>query len=262
MEIAGLADVDWSVPWLVPFAGIGQALAASSDWHRALNHAAAAANVCNSSGQCITFCEAKVAAAEPYESYIARTGCVPTRNNLHDFFNALIYLHFPSAKARLNRLQSTAIVRDGVRAVRGSVRDAATLIDENAVLVVTERADIVESLRGHEWPVLFQSGRAAWTEEVNVVAFGHALLQKLTHPYKAITAHALHIALPPRSPLHEIDRHMAAALDEHRSPSALMPLPVLGIPGWWTENENPDFYSDRAVFRPAKMRRHRKEKDA
>ena len=262
MEIAGLANVDWSVPWLAPFTGIGQTIAANSDWRRALNQAAAEVNVCNSSGQRITFCEAKLAAAEPYESYIARTGCVPTRNNLHDFFNALMFLHFPGAKAQLNRLQSTAIARVGVRAVRGSVRDAATLIDENAVLLVTERADIVESLRGHDWPVLFQSGRAAWTEEVNVVAFGHALLQKLTHPYKAITAHALHVALAPRSPLHEIDRCLAAALDERLSASALLPLPVLGIPDWCVQNENPDFYLDRAVFRPAKMRRDRKEKDS
>ncbi len=107
-----------------------------------------------------------------------------------------MFLHFPRAKAQLNRLQSAAIERDGVRAVRGSVRDAATLIDENAVLMVTDRADLIESLRGHDWAILFQSKRAAWSKEVNVVVFGHALLEKLVNPYKAITAHALHIALP------------------------------------------------------------------
>ena len=42
------------------------------------------------------------------------------------------------------------------------------------------------------------------------------------------------------------------------TPHDLMPLPVLGIPGWWAQNENPDFYSDPVVFRPAKMRRDRK----
>jgi hypothetical protein len=96
---------------------------------------------------------------------------------------------------------------------------------------------------------------------VNVVAFGHALLQKLEHPYKAITAHAVHVALPSNSPIHKIDGWMAAALDERLSSSVLMPLPVLGVPGWWTQNENPDFYADRAVFRPAKMRRDRKAGD-
>ena len=258
MEVAELADVDWSAPWLAPIAGLGQTVAASNDWRRSLDQAAATANVVNSSGQPITFCDAELAADEPYETRIARTGSVPTRANLHDFFNALIFLHFPRTKAQLNRLQSAAIARDGIRAARGPVRDAATLVDENAVLVVTLRTDIVASLRGHDWPVLFQNARGAWTAEVNVLAFGHALLQKLARPYKAITAHALHIALAPRSPLHEIDRCMAAALDEHLSPHDLMPLPVLGIPGWCAQNENPDFYSDRAVFRPAKMRRDRK----
>jgi len=35
-------------------------------------------------------------------------------------------------------------------------------------------------------------------------------------------------------------------------------LPVLGIPGWWAQNENLDFYADPVVFRPAKMRPDRK----
>lgn len=262
MEIAELASVDWSVPWLAPLADVGQGVAASSDWRRSLNHRAAAVNLCNSNGHRITFCEPGRAVSEPYESGIARTGCVPTRPNVHDFFNALAFLHFPSAKAQLNRLQAAEIARAGIGPARGPLRDAATLIDENAVLVVTERVDIVQSLRSHDWTMLFQCKRIAWTEEVRVVAFGHALLQKLTYPYNAITAHALHIPLPPRSPLTQIDRCMAAALDEHLSPDALMRLPVLGIPGWCVCNENPDFYSDRAVFRPAKMRRDRKEKDS
>lgn len=258
MEVTGLASVDWSAPWLAPFAVLGHTVAATSDWRGSLNQAAAVASICNFNDQRIAFCEPDLAADEPYEAGIARTGRVPTRPNLHDFFNALIFLHFPRAKAQLNRLQSAAIKRDGVRTVRGSVRDAATLIDENAALVVTDRADVIESLRCHDWPILFQSRRAAWTTEVNVVVFGHALLEKLAHPYKAITAHALHVALPAHSPLHEIDRFMAAALDDQLSSSHLMPVPVLGIPGWWAQNENPDFYSDRAVFRPAKMRRDRK----
>ena len=257
MEVAGLANVDWSAPWLEPYAGVGRAVSAHSDWRRSLNEKAAAADVCNCKALRLVFCEPDVA-DEPYETGIARTGRVPTRANLHDFFNALTFLRFPEAKARLNQLQSAAMVRDGVGAVRGSVRDAATLIDENGVLVVTERADIVKALRAHDWAWLFKDSRAAWPTEVGVIVFGHALLQKLVQPYKAITAHAVHVALPPVSPIQRIDRQMAATLDERLSSGDLMPLPVLGIPGWWTQNENPDFYSDHAVFRPAKMRRDRK----
>lgn len=211
----------------------------------------------NTSGQRIAFRE-QAAVDEPYETHIARTGCVPTRANLHDLFNALIFLQFPRAKAQLNRLQSAAIARDGVRAVRGPLRDAATLIDENGVLLITERLDIVDLLTRRDWVELFHNRRAVWADAVKVLAFGHALLEKLQRPYKAITAHALHIALAPSSSMDEVDRRMAAGLDERLTPRALLPLPVLGIPGWWAPNENPDFYSDPVVFRPAKMRPDRK----
>src|SRR5690606_3794161 len=66
-----------------------------------------------------------------YESHIFETGCVPTRGNLHDFFNGLIWLRFPRTKQRLNQLQGAEIAAAGVGAVRGRVRDALTLFDEN-----------------------------------------------------------------------------------------------------------------------------------
>lgn len=258
MEIEGLEAIDWSAPWFAPIAELGRRAAASGDWRDTLNRAAADADIRNSNCHRITFCAAAAAADEPYEAFMARTGCVPTRANLHDFFNALVFIHFPQAKTQLNRLQAAAIARDGVGAVRGALRDAATLLDENAVLLVTLRTDVVESLRAHDWTVLFLHQRAAWTTDVSVLAFGHALLQKLTRPYKAVTAHALPIALASDSPLDEIDRAMAAIVDEELTSADLMPLPVLGIPGWCRQNNDADFYSDPAVFRPAKMRPDRK----
>ena len=251
-----MKSVDWSAPWLAPLADPGCAVSSSCDWRSALNQAASEAKLCNSRGQRLTFCEAGVAADEPYEACIARTGRVPTRGNLHDFFNALVFLRFPRAKAQLNRLQSSAIARDGVRATRGPVRDAATLIDENAVLLTTHRADLVQALRRHDWLALFVRQRASWHHEINVLAFGHALLEKLVSPYKSITAHALHIPLAADSSWAEVDRCAAALLDDDLSPKHLMPLPVLGIPGWCAQNEDPSFYADTMVFRPdTRMRR-------
>lgn len=191
---------------------------------------------------------------EPYEAFIARTGCVPTRDNLHDFFNALIWLRFPLAKGRLNSLQSAAIARHGVQTARGPLRDAATLIDENAVALVTLRTDLVAGLRAHQWPVLFGQQRGAWRSEISVIALGHALLEKLQHPYKAITAHALHVPLAARAALTQIDECLAVQLGAALTPQVLTPLPVLGIPGWWPPNEAPEFYADDRVFRPANMR--------
>lgn len=254
MEIAEIDSLDWSAPWLAPIAELGRAIAASADWRSRLNRVADERDVRNHGGQRISFVNGDAAGAEAYEASIARTGQVPTRPNLHDLFNALIFMHMPRAKSQLNRLQSSAIDRDGIRAVRGPTRDAATLIDENAVLLITERTDLIAALRRHDWPALFIQQRAAW-REVQVRVFGHALLEKLVHPYKAITAHALHVALMPAASIADIDRCTSSMLDESLTPELLMPLPVMGIPGWCAQNTQHDFYLDENVFRPAKMRR-------
>ena len=139
------------------------------------------------------------------------------------------------------------------------MRDAATLIDENAVLVVTDRADVIESLRVHDWASLFQEQRAAWTTEVERRCFRPCLTAEIGasvqshHRACAACRASVGLADHTKSIVGWPRRSMSSC-----RPRSLMPLPVLGIPGWWKQNENPDFYSDRAVFRPAKMRRDRK----
>ena len=70
-----------------------------------------------------------------YEQFIFEAGQVPTRENLHDFFNALCWMRFPRTKKRLNELQAAEIAAAGIQAVRGPVRDACTVFDENAALL-------------------------------------------------------------------------------------------------------------------------------
>jgi hypothetical protein len=48
----------------------------------------------------------------------------------------------------------------------------------------------------------------------------------------------------------EIDSWLCQLLHEDwLQTKPFMPLPVLGVPGWWSANENPDFYTDKTVFR-------------
>jgi hypothetical protein len=176
---------------------------------------------------------------------------VPTRLAAHDLLNALVWLALPRFKARLNALQAAAISRDGVGARRGALRDAATLLDENGVLLVTDEADMALLLRERRWRELFISRRQRWNM-VRVLVCGHALMAKLAAPYKAITGHALLVALPAATAVSEVDARLAARLDEGLKPSVLMPLPVLGIPGWCAANADPAFYDDGAVFRAAR----------
>jgi hypothetical protein len=198
---------------------------------------------------------------EAYEAFIFRTRCVPTRDNLHDLLNGVCWLRFPAIKRRLNALQAEQIAANGVGATRGPVRDALTLFDENAVLLCGP-ARLRDAHRTHDWHTLFVRERGLWAQ-THVVAFGHALLEKLVQPYKSITAHVLWVDLPVPGDGAATAAVDVAAVDaalDRELPLALtapllatkpfMPLPVLGLPGWWPANENPDFYADRGVFRP------------
>lgn len=190
---------------------------------------------------------------EAYEAFIARTGTVPTRDNLHDLFNGLCWRQFPQAKRRLNQLQAACIERDGVGAVRGPVRDALTLLDENGALLQAP-AEIWQALRERQWQRLFGELRPRW-QQVRVVLLGHALLEKLVSPRKDLTAHVCTtpgaMKLIADDDLVAMDAALAGGLDDAvLATKPFTPLPVLGIPGWWAANENFSFYDDSQTFRP------------
>jgi hypothetical protein len=186
-----------------------------------------------------------------YEAFIFSHKRIPTRDNLHDFLNGLCWLRFPQTKLRLNFLQAQEIASQGVNATRGSLRDALTLFDEN-VLLLQASDELWQALQDRDWTKLFGEFRDEW-QGAHIVIFGHALLEKLVAPYKSITAHVFRIAS-------DIDAKDDQALDawlatnlqpDYLATKPYLPLPVLGIPGWWPENEDLSFYSDTQVFRVA-----------
>lgn len=202
----------------------------------------------------------------------------------HDWFNALCWLRWPAIKARMNRLQAEAIRARlaSLSGPRGALRDAITSFDESGALFVTDDDGAIACLRGFDWPGLFVARRETFASRVRVLVVGHALLEKLQSPYKAICAHALPVAarlgddaadgrttgLPagsggirctdgPERPddLDRLDAAVAATLDDRTlARERLAPLPLLGIPGWWPENEDPAFYNDASVFRQGRRR--------
>lgn len=261
---AALAGIDWSRPWFRPFAVQGAALAAAvqggADLRVLLDAQATALELRNARGLPLRFiAQQALPEGSAYEAHIHATGEVPTRDNLHDFFNALVWLHFPQAKCLLNQVQAEVIAREGVQTARGGVRDAATLFDENAALFVSADAGLADAIKGFAWQRLFVGNRPAWGESCAVVPFGHALLEKLVRPYKAVTAHAWVL---PRDPATSppLDGVLAESLvtavraGALRGGCSFAPLPVMGIPGWCDENAEPDFYADTTVFRSGRRR--------
>jgi hypothetical protein len=181
-----------------------------------------------------------------YEQFIFEQHAVPTREGLHDFFNALCWLHFPLAKQQLNQLQAAAIQSQGVGAVRGPVRDAVTVFDENACLLQVE--DVIwDALARRDWQAAFVTHRGLWGS-AQMQIFGHAALEKLVAPYKAITVHMWRV--PNDLAVSEWDAWLSQDLQAAKlARKPFLPTPVLGLPGWWPENTTPDFYQDAQVFR-------------
>ncbi len=261
--------LDWSKPWFAPLALRGErwqqaARAGERAWLAALNADADLVGQRTGYGRPLAFiAQHELPAQMSYEAHIAATGCVPTRHNLHDFFNALVWFQFPQIKAVLNARQAEAIDAQGIGPTRGSKRDALTLFDENAALFVCSDPALGQALRAFDWPTLLLACRASWGQRCEVRCFGHALLEKLVSPYKACTAHAWVVAAPAAYfswPLRQreawLDETVSQALKAlpELSSRLFAPLPVLGIPGWWPDNENPAFYDDLAVFRRGRHR--------
>lgn len=237
-----LGDVQWAVPWLAPYRALGEPLT------RQIQVGGRCADVLDGADAPVRFVpQTELPTGMAYEKFIFEQQRVPTRDGLHDFFNGLVWLHFPLTKRHLNQLQATQIATHGVQPVRGPLRDALTVFDENAALLQAPDA-LWAALAARDWTQLFITLRPLWAQ-ARLTLFGHALLEKLVQPRKAITAHVYRVPLHLTPPA--LDAWLAQDLRGERLASKpFVPLPVLGVPGWWPQNEAPAFYADDQVFRP------------
>jgi len=244
-----LGRVDGAQPWLHPYREIVR------DLHAVAADGASVASLLNTvmarrgaialAAGPLRFVPAPEApAGEAYEAFIARTACVPTRDNLHDLFNGIVWLRFPQLKRRLNELQAAQIGQHGIGPARGAVRDALTLFDENAAGLQAPEC-LADALRERDWHALFVTHRHAWQAACCTV-FGHALLEKLCVPRKPITAHVWLLPAGGDLPAQWLEALTPARL----AGKPYHPLPVLGVPGWWPANEDMAWYDDASVFRP------------
>ena len=215
---------------------------------------------------------------EAYEHFIGTTGNIPTRDNLHDLFNGSIWLTFPKTKAMLNYYHMLEIAKQGISERRGRVRDTITVFDENGAVLVTFDANIGKALIDFDWQASLVKPRAKWDNpaqpntnvQAAVYIFGHALLEQLVHPRKPLCAHSIviHVAqefftLSLAERMSYLDDKVAEYMDtllskDDVTPRQLAPLPILGVPHFWAENTNTDFYEDSYVFRSGRRQKNKK----
>jgi Protein of unknown function (DUF3025) len=257
----GLDVIDWSAPWLAHLRDKGEFAARQAHQDVPLFETL---------NQCLTspvrfVSQSSLPNGVAYEQFIFNSQQCPTRDGLHDFFNALCWEQFPRIKARLNQLQAEQIVEMGSANLRGAVRDALTVFDENGALFIAP-PELWDALIAMDWQRLFVNLRPLW-QQARLVPFGHALLEKLVHPRKPITAHVYIAQFTIKNIANELintpakiefysylDALIAADLSAKKLASKpFAPLPILGVPNWWEDNGNPQFYDDEAVFRERRV---------
>lgn len=200
-----------------------------------------------------------------YEAIIFEDRVVPTReSNWHDFFNALIWMQFPRTKALLNQMHMDDIAAHGVHP-RTPARNRITHFDEcGAVIAVPEskreegRA-LLEDLAAHQWTAVLLEKRDSWGDVLHPFIFGHANLEMMLEPFIGLTGKWLAVTVPD-SFATQSEQQQCAAVDHalYRRFSSedmfsqkghLHPLPLLGVPGWYSPQSSA-LYQNTGYFRP------------
>ncbi len=218
-----------------------------------LNAIAVKSRIANARGAPIRFVTPtdQTASAMAYETQIASTGEIPTRQNFHDFFNAMQWLHFPLMKSAINQSHVERLQVGGEleAKARSRERDVLTMFDESGIIVASDDVSLLELLRSFQWKTLFVTRRHDVITKMRFHLVGHGLMEKSLSPFIGLTAKAMLLNAPPEADLDEVAAAWLRVNANLQSSRNLAPLPLLGIPGWDARNENPTFYDNTAYFR-------------
>ena len=269
--IAAPAPLEWNVgrerlkaPIFAPLAPAIAKLP-PEHWPTHADLTAAAAGITTAQGQALRFVpprEQTDRERRDYERRIAATGEVETRpENWHDLFNALAWITYPQAKARINAQHAAILEERGDEEAkrRSPERDALTLFDEGGVIVASRSPQLLRLVVDFEWKELFWNRRAELDAEVRFLAFGHACFEQALAPYLGMVAKTVFVPVDELFFMLPIEAQVAAAdalvaahfahRAKFHSPKAMAPMPVLGVPGWHFALQDEAFYDDPEHFR-------------
>lgn len=213
----------------------------------------------NTQGQGIDFIE-QVDDSRYYEQIIFEDLTVPTRScNWHDFYNACIWRLFPQAKKALNRIHIQEMSQFGLTP-RTPRRDRVTHFDECGIVLAYSDKEVKDALSEHEWEQAFVTYRQSWGKSIKAFVFGHANYEMLMSAHIGLTGKWFGVEVDNgfwQLPLAEQYQHLdtqvlkyAESENSFTRKQELKPLPLLGIPGWWDANQQPEFYANTQYFRP------------
>lgn len=194
-----------------------------------------------------------------YEGHVATLRQVPTRpRNWHDFFNMVVWAHFPKLRWALNALHvDPEVGPKDPRNGRAPAQNLAATFDESGILVVSTSRELLSDLRELRFKRFFWERRADLLATTRFWHIGHGTLESLLAPHPGLAAKALllHVPALPTSAggwdtlRFDLDARAAAGVARWRAAHAVLdPVPVLGIPGY-CDNDFPEFYDDKEHFR-------------
>jgi len=202
--------------------------------------------------------------SEHYAPRIYLTGEIQTRTeNWHDFFQFLTWFMFPKTKAVINSIHVPAAQAriDGNSDLgrRSSVENMLSLFDEGGAVILSSDDSLLQLVRDFKWKELFWQRRDELESKLNVVTFGHALYEKGLSPYVGMTANSILIKVddellkkPNHQQLYWIDEHLSDLFSGgtvYTKPKDLNPFPLLGLPGWDSDNVCEKYYDNQQYFR-------------
>jgi len=203
---------------------------------------------------------------ELYEPRIFLKGEVQTRlENWHDFFQVLIWSSFPKTKIELNARHYVAASQrrndSQTKGNRSTIENVITLFDECGAIIISSNPILLSKIKEHRWKELFYHHRETIRSELKCIVFGHALYEKALTPYIGMTAHCLtltvqqsQLTLPYKQLItycdDQISQRFSLDSGDIQSTKDLSPFPLLGMPGWHSENGNENFYNNQQYFRP------------
>lgn len=205
---------------------------------------------------------------ESYEPRIFLRGEIQTRlRNWHDFFQVLVWRMFPNTKAAINKLHFHAIKarleNNPDDKQRSPMENALTQFDECGAVVLSSNPELLDLIKHFQWKALFWQHRADIAQQLKCIVFGHAVYEKALNPYVGMTAHSILLPVPARlldfpvtDLLPLIDKQLVELFTDKQavaSPADFAPFPLLGMPGWDTDNHHESYYENTRYFRSGRQ---------
>jgi hypothetical protein len=206
---------------------------------------------------------------EHYAPRIFLSGEIQTRTeNWHDFFQFLTWFMFPKTKAVINAIhvpsaQSRIEYKLDIGR-RSPVENMLSLFDEGGAVILCSDDSLLQLIRDFKWKALFWQRRDELKTKLKLVTFGHALYEKGLSPYVGMTANCILLQVDEKvlsqgnqQQLDWIDGKLASLFsdgEKYTKPKDLSPFPLLGLPGWDSNNSSEEYYDNHHYFRTGRGR--------